>query len=218
VIYDFDLNKKLSDQSQHWTLVPAQFLPLRSPSKNLWRREAAFYRRDAFPVSEPMTKHCQQPVKITHWPCAFFIHKRRLMRQYTAVQRTGIFSTLLWKSTQLNTSFTRYNRLSIQLSSGLTTVLNEQPLFVQPVVKLGCTTGFTTGCIHDTAGCQTGCQTRLTTGWMFVYTIQPVVKRDWQPVVSCKRGVRHTALALILDVYRHLFVSKNALSTSHVNQ
>jgi len=30
----------------------------------------------------------------------------------------------------------------------------------------------------------TGCQTGLTTGWMFVYTIQPVVK----PVVSCKRG------------------------------
>jgi len=25
--------------------------------------------------------------------------------------------------------------------------------------------------LHDTAGCQTG----LTTGWMFVYTIQPVV-------------------------------------------
>jgi len=28
----------------------------------------------------------------------------------------------------------------------------------------------------------TGCQTALTTGWMFVYTIQPVVKRIWQPV------------------------------------
>jgi len=42
--------------------------------------------------------------------------------------------------------------------------LNEQPLFVQPVVKPGCTTGFRTGCIHDTAGCQTGCQMGLTTG------------------------------------------------------
>jgi len=40
------------------------------------------------------------------------------------------------------------------------TGLNEQPLFVQLVVKPGCTTGLTTGCIHDTAGCQTG----LTTG------------------------------------------------------
>jgi len=48
--------------------------------------------------------------------------------------------------------------------TGLTTVLNEQPLFVQPVVNPGCTTGLTTGCIHDTAGCQTGCQTGLTTG------------------------------------------------------
>jgi len=31
----------------------------------------------------------------------------------------------------------------------------EQPLFVQPVVKPGCTTSLTTGCIHNTAGCQT---------------------------------------------------------------
>ena len=30
--------------------------------------------------------------------------------------------------------------------TGLTTVLNEQPLFVQPVVKRGCTTGLTTAC------------------------------------------------------------------------
>ena len=82
----------------------------------------------------------------------------------------------------------------------LTTVLNEQ-LFVQPVVKPGCTTG----CIHDTSGCQTGCETGMITGWMFVYTIQPqlvwivytniypVVKPVWQPawqqVISCKRGL-----------------------------
>ena len=95
--------------------------------------------------------------------------------------------------------------------TGLTTVLNEQPLFVQPVVKPGCTTGLTTGCIHDTAGCQTGCQTGLTTGWMFVYTIQPVVKRVWQPVwqqvVSCKRGfIVHTLCfnkLLVSYVTRH---------------
>jgi len=68
-----------------------------------------------------------------------------------------------------NTLFTRYNRLSNQLynrfhslTTGLTTVLNEQPLFaqlvvkpglttvlneqlfIQPVVKPRCTTGFTT--------------------------------------------------------------------------
>jgi len=35
----------------------------------------------------------------------------------------------------------------------------------------------------------TGCQTGLTTGWMFVYTIQPVVKLVVQPVVLCKRGI-----------------------------
>jgi len=32
--------------------------------------------------------------------------------------------------------------------------------------------------------------TGLTTGWMYVYTIQPVVKPVGQPVVSCKRGFR----------------------------
>ena len=47
--------------------------------------------------------------------------------------------------------------------TGLTTVLNEQPLFVELVVKPGCTTGLTTGCIQDTAGCQYGCQMGLTT-------------------------------------------------------
>jgi len=72
-------------------------------------------------------------------------------------------------------------KLVVTLTTGLTTMLNEQPMFVQPVVKPGCTTGLTTGCTQDTAGCQTGCQTGLTTGWMFVYTIQP----GWQPVVSC---------------------------------
>ena len=36
------------------------------------------------------------------------------------------------------------------LTTGLITVLNEQPLFVLPVVKPGCTTGLTTGL---TTGC-----------------------------------------------------------------
>ena len=38
-------------------------------------------------------------------------------------------------------------------------------------------------------GCQTGCEACLTTGWMSVYTIQPVVKPVWQTVVSCTRGL-----------------------------
>ena len=66
-------------------------------------------------------------------------------------------------------------------------ILGQQPcaeLAVQEnkkkknVRSTGCQTGLyshlTTGCIHDTAVCQTGCQTGLATGWMFVYTIQPV--------------------------------------------
>jgi len=47
-------------------------------------------------------------------------------------------------------------------------------------------------CIHDTTGCQTRCQTGLTTGCIVYANIQPVVKPIWQlvwqPVVSCKRG------------------------------
>jgi len=79
-------------------------------------------------------------------------------------------SALTADCTDIYTPFTRYNWLSNRLynrfdnrlyrvnkhpTGGLTTVLNEQPLFVQPVVKPGCTTGLTTGCIHDAAGCQT---------------------------------------------------------------
>jgi len=80
--------------------------------------------------------------------------------------------------------------------------------------KTRLTTGLTTGCIVYTAGCQTGCTTRLnehllvqhgcqtgfdnrlneqwlfvrscqtglTAGWMFVYTIQPIVKPAVQRV------------------------------------
>ena len=58
----------------------------------------------------------------------------------------------------------RVNKHPTSCHTGLTTVLNEQSLFIQPVVKPGCTTGLTTGCIHDTAGCQTGLTTVLTTG------------------------------------------------------
>jgi len=51
------------------------------------------------------------------------------------------------------------------------------------------TTGVRTGCIVYTAGCQTGCTTwfgnRLNEQWLFV---QPVVKAVAK-VVSCKRGL-----------------------------
>jgi len=58
-----------------------------------------------------------------------------------------------------------------------------------------CQTRLTTGLtkrLYRVYKHSTGCQTGLTTGWMFVYTIQAVViavwQRVWQPVVSCKRG------------------------------
>ena len=51
-----------------------------------------------------------------------------------------------------------YNRFD---KHGLTTVLNIQR---DCQTSCGCTTGLTTGCIHDTAVCQTACQTGLTIG------------------------------------------------------
>ena len=74
---------------------------------------------------------------------------------------------------RLKAPFTRYNLLSIRLSNRFDNRLHR-------VYK------------HST-GCQTRLTTGLTTGWMFVYTIQPVVKLVVQPlrqpVVSCKRGL-----------------------------
>jgi len=61
-------------------------------------------------------------------------------------------------------------------------VYTIQPLFVQPVVKPGCTTGLTTCCIHETAGWLSN---RLSNGFnnrlnvCIRYTIQPVVKPVW---------------------------------------
>ena len=78
-------------------------------------------------------------------------------------------------------------------------MLNEQPLFVQPVVKPGCRIGLTT-----TAGCRTGCQTGLTTGWMFVHTIQPVVKTVWQPVWQRVTGLT-TGLTTGCIVYTNIY-------------
>jgi len=91
--------------------------------------------------------------------------------------------------TDCYTPFTQYNRLSVQLynqfdnrlcrvnkhpsgcQTGLTAVLNEQPLFVQPCW---------TATVRSTV-----VKPGLTTSWMFVYIIQSVVKSVWQPVVSC---------------------------------
>jgi len=45
--------------------------------------------------------------------------------------------------------------------------------------------------LHDTTGCQTGCQTGLATGCIVYTNIQPRVwQPDWQPAVSCKRGIK----------------------------
>jgi len=81
----------------------------------------------------------------------------RLFAVYTAAAKTP-FTRYNWLSTRLSIRFdNRVERTAKVCSS----VLNEQPLIVQPVVQPGCTTGLTTGCIYDTI---TGCQTGFTTG------------------------------------------------------
>ena len=42
-------------------------------------------------------------------------------------------------------------------------------------------------CLHDTACCQNGCQTGLTTGCIVYTNIQPVVKRLYR-VAGCQTG------------------------------
>ena len=126
--------------------------------------------------------------------------------------------------------FTQYNLLSNRLSNRFdhrlyrvykhSTRLNEQWLFVHHGCQTGCTMRFDNWLkeqLFVQHGCQTGLynrfdngvertavrSTRLTTGWMFVYTIQPVVKPVvkpvWQLVVSCKRGLRSNAEHLNAD-------------------
>jgi len=92
------------------------------------------------------------------------------------------------------------------------TGLNEQPLFVQP----GCTAGLRTGCIHDTTGCQTDCQTGLATGWMLVYTIQPVVKPVYNRFdnrLYRVNGVKSSATAEVAD--RGVARAKDFLNQTH---
>jgi len=64
--------------------------------------------------------------------------------------------------------------------------------------RTSCRTRLTTGWMNS--GCSFNtvviCQTGLTTGWMFVYTVvKPFVQPPWQPVVSCKRGIRFHSMS-----------------------
>ena len=93
-------------------------------------------------------------------------------------------------------AFTRYNRLSNPLSNPLTTgcivYTNIQPFDSRFDKRL-----YRVYSRLSNRVCQTGCHkpfdNRSHNGWMFVYTIQPVVKPVmqpvWQPVASCKRGL-----------------------------
>jgi len=108
---------------------------------------------------------------------------------------------------------TQYNLLSNQLSNRFDNQVNVC-IHDTTGCKTGCQTGcivYTitniqpTGCIVYTTGCQTGCTTqfdnRLNEQWLFIHhgwtnscSFNTVVKLVWQPiwepVVSCKRGIR----------------------------
>jgi len=83
------------------------------------------------------------------------------------------------------------------VSTGLTTMLNEQSVrstrLSNRVCQTSCTTRFDNQlneqCCSFNAVVkpvwQPVLRAGLTTGWMFVYMIQPVVTPVWQPVVSC---------------------------------
>ena len=114
--------------------------------------------------------------------CQMAVHSRHVARRWKRLCQLNPFTRYNRLSNRLHNRFdNRLYRVNKHPTScqtgcqtGLTTVLNEQPLFVQPVVKPGlrtvlneqlfvqpvvkprCTSSLTTGCIHDTAGCQSG--------------------------------------------------------------
>ena len=138
------------DQSRHWVILCDPW--------PIWHTsELTHDPRDPRPMTYELW--------LLHTCC---INSRHLYPVYTIQPVVNPVVQPVWQSA-VSCKQTS-NRLSRGCQTGLTTglkiVLNEQPLFVQPVVKPGWTTGLTTGCIHDTAGCQTGC----------------LVKRVWQPV------------------------------------
>ena len=114
---------------------------------------------------QPVVKLVWQPVvsciQTFNWLSYPFDYRfdNRLYRVYSRLSNR--LYNPVWQSVK-RTVAVRSTRLSNRVcQTSLRTVLNEQPLFVQPVVNR------LNVCIHDT----TGCHTRLTTGW--------------QPVVSC---------------------------------
>ena len=111
----------------------------------------------------------------------------------------------MWKSTLHDFKLRRYT--NEHFTSACFYRIHLSPVYmIQPVVKPVVKPVWQPGkCLYTrynrlsnplSIGCQTRLTTVLTTGWMFVYTIQPVVKPVvqpvWQPVVSCKRGFRPT--------------------------
>jgi len=110
------------------------------------------------------------------------------------------------------TSFTRYNRLSNRLNNRLNNRLFNRWAIWQPRLN---------NRLLRVNKHSTGCQNGWTTSWMFVYTmqpvVQPVVQQVWEPVVSCKRGLRvdwldWSVVSRTLDV-RQASVTTHCLST-----
>jgi len=114
-----------------------------------------------------------------NWLYCVYKHSTSCQTRFTTDLTTGCIVYTVGCQTSCTTRFDNW--------------LNEQ-LFVQHGCQTGCQR-FDNRLYHvnkHPTSCQS--QTCLTTGfttsWMFVYTIQPVVKLVVQPVVSCKRGIR----------------------------
>jgi len=84
------------------------------------------------------------------------------------------------------TPFTRYNRLSNRFDNRFDNRVER----TATVISTGCETGLYSRFVNRLY--TPYCRLSNRTGWMFLYTIQPVVTPVWQQVVSCKRGFRPT--------------------------
>ena len=92
----------------------------------------------------------------------------------------GLHANTMQSITPSSASWKPHWRLEDRLHWTLRNLLN--PIYtIQPVVNPVAQPGLTTVLNEQWLFVQTSCTTGLTTGWMFVYTIQPVI--------SCKRGI-----------------------------
>ena len=116
--------------------------------------------------------------KLHHWHVRWAT-KGRVIHRNTCICLDDHFQGSLcsWSSPEVS-------QKAVQSLNNRLYRVNKHPTGCQTA----CQTGLTTGCIHDTTGCQTGLTTALTTGCIVYTNIYQVVKPVWpvwQQVVLC---------------------------------